>query len=110
MIRPILYLTAFFISALLNAQEIDVFSDFSLDLPAKLSKVRQEFQINETLSADYFLTRSPHRPELSKIVVFNRFFDQQVISTLPKDKLILFVWEPVKLDPEFYNLYSKVYT
>ncbi len=95
----------------LNALEIDILSDFGINgLPAQLLNVKKEFDVHETETPDYFQKHSPNRPELAKIIVFNTSFDQKIISTLPKEKLVLFVWEPVTLAPSFYDAYARVYT
>ncbi len=108
MIRIICFIFCIFS---INALEVDILSDFGIEgLPAKLANVKKEFQINETSSLDYFKQNSPNRPDLAKIIVFNINFDQKIISTFPKEKLVLFVWEPVTLERAFYDAYSRVYT
>ena len=54
--------------------------------------------------------------EFEYLVVFDVFLDQlQILSQYPKEKLILFLWEPPSVLPENFNLenhrcFSKVYT
>ena len=104
-------LVCLFVCSSISALDVEILSDFGIEgLPAKLLDVKKDFNVNETNTTEYFLTKSPFRPELAKIIVFNPFFSREAIAKLPKEKLVLFVWEPVILDSELYSYYSRVYT
>ena len=104
----------FSFSTLILAQEVDILSDFNVtELPAKLIPVKEAYTVNIPSTFDYFTAKNPQRKELAKFLVFNPFFQKEaieMISKFPKEKLILFVWEPYILSPQFYEPYSKVYT
>ena len=94
-----------------NAFEVDIVSSFNIEeLPSKLETVRQTFQVNRVCPSDYFVRKAPYDPNLVKIIVFDPFLNRDVIPKLPKEKLILFLWEPENHPLAFYQSYSKVYT
>ncbi len=95
-----------------NALEVDIISSFNIEeLPSKMSNVKSEFTLKLTCPVDY-LNRSADDSILKKIIVFDPIFGGAVniIPTLPKEKLVLFVWEPNILSSEIYDAYSRVYT
>ena len=110
--RKIVYLACALIPLILNALEVDIVSSFNIDeLPATLSNVKQKFVVNKTVPADY-CKKSAYDPVLKKIIVFDPIFGggATIMPTLPKEKLVLFVWEPGLLPSELYDFYSRVYT
>lgn len=95
-----------------HESEIDIISSFNInELPSKLSCIQNEFTINRTSPVDY-LTKSADDPNLQKIIVFDPIFGggAQILPTLPKEKLVLFVWEPSTLPSDIYDAYCRVYT
>ncbi len=48
--------------------------------------------------------------ELKKIIVFNNTVDPSYLSKFPKEKLILFLFEPLLLPHSYYDPCSRVYT
>lgn len=110
--RNIVYFTCALIPFVLNALEVDIVSSFNIEeLPATLLNVKQEFIVNSTVPADYY-TKSASNQTLKKIIVFDPIFGGgiTIMPTLPKEKLVLFVWEPGLLPSELYDPYSRVYT
>ena len=94
-----------------NALEVDIISSFNIEeLPAKLEIVKRVYDVKSICPTDYFVKRSPYDSNLVKIIVFDPFFNREVIPKLPKEKLVLFIWEPQNFPLEFYDTYSKVYT
>lgn len=96
-----------------NALEVDIIANFNIEeLPSKLLPVKQAFDINNISDlSNYCGRKSPNNPDLHKIIIFNPYFDHELISKLPKEKLVLFIWEPETSIPiSFYNDYSRVYT
>ncbi len=96
----------------LNAEEVDIVSSFNIDhLPTQLLQVKKDFILNATVPIDYY-TKPALDTSLKKIIVFDPFFGggREVFPTLPKEKLVLFVWEPGKVPLDVYDAYSRVYT
>jgi alpha(1,3/1,4) fucosyltransferase len=96
----------------LRTYEVDIISSFHIDeLMPKLPRVLRDFKINKAIPTDYF-TKSPYEQSLKKILVFNPHFgdDLTIISTLPKEKLVFFMWEPNIFPLDYYDPYSYVYT
>ncbi len=94
-----------------HAFDVDIVSSFNIEeLPSKLETVRQTFQVNRVCPSDYFVRRAPYNPNRVKIIIFDPFLNRNVISKLPKEKLVLFLWEPETYPLAFYQPYSKVYT
>jgi len=92
--------------------EVDIVSSFNIEeLPSKLLNMKQQFQINRTCPVDY-LTKSVDNSNLKKIIVFDPTFGGggNIMPTLPKEKLVLFVWEPSILTSDLYDAYAQVYT
>lgn len=110
--KKAIYWICTFIPIFINALEVNIVSNFDVnELPAKFLPVKENFDFKTVSLRDYFKTKSPKDPNLSKILIFNPYFDRALIAKLPKEKLILFVWEPeTSLPTSLYNDYSKVYT
>lgn len=110
--KKVIYWVYSLIPIFISALEVDIIANFDIeDLPAKLLPVKENFDLKVVSLPDYFKIKSPKDPNLSKILVFNPYFDRTLIAKLPKEKLILFVWEPeTSLPISLYNDYSKVYT
>lgn len=51
-----------------------------------------------------------HDLDLKKIIVFNNTVDPYYLSKFPKDKLVLFLLEPLHLPDSYYEPCSRVYT
>ena len=45
-----------------------------------------------------------------KILLFNPYFNFKNFKDIPKDKLVLFLWEPEKVPTSIYDLVEQVYT
>ena len=109
--NKILLLCTFLIFSIYGI-EVDVVSSFNIEeLPSKLLNGKQPFQIHRTCPIDY-LTKSAANRDVKKIIVFDPIFGGgvNIIPTLPKEKLVLFVWEPGVLPFDLYDAYSRVYT
>lgn len=95
----------------LQAERVDLITHFLGDLSVEFTKVQKAgFIIRVGELSDYWRGLSPFSPELEKIIVFNPFQSHEALSQLPKDKLVLFVWEPVHPPFWYYDLFSRVYT
>lgn len=96
----------------MSALEVNIVANFNIeDLPAKFIPIKENFDFKVVVLSDYFQNISAQNPNVSKILVFNPYFDSNLIAKLPKEKLVLFVWEPeTSLPISFYNDYARVYT
>lgn len=110
--KKIVYFLCTLMPIFTSALEVDIIANFDIDeLPAKLLPIKENFDFKVVSLSDYFVCKCSNDPNLSKILIFNPYFDSTLISKLPKEKLILFVWEPeTSLPTSFYNDYSRVYT
>lgn len=101
-------------SLFLNSNEIEILADFYIsDLPTQFEEIKKSYKVNTPPTFEYYIDHDPNRKELNKIFLFNPFFREhqlKVIQKLPKEKLILFVFEPYLLNSRYYDLYAKVYT
>ena len=52
----------------------------------------------------------PQPSKYDKIILFNPYLSDKDRSSFPKEKTILFVWEPETLPKAFYDCYQYVYT
>lgn len=95
-----------------NALEIDIIANFNIEeLPSELLPIKQAFDVNTFgCLPDYLRHKSANDSNIHKIIIFNPYFELELIRSLPKEKLVLFVWEPEILPHTFYNEYAKVYT
>lgn len=107
--KKIIYFLCVLIPICIDGLEVDILANFNIEeLPSKLLPIKETFDVKTVSLSDYFEYKSPNEPY--KIIVFNPYFDRDLISMLPKEKLILFVWEPETLPISFYNEYAKIYT
>jgi len=85
--------------------------DNCLDVLYRLRAVAEEAGY-EVLQADSL----DHLDDFEYLIVFDIFLDQlPYLANIPKEKLILFLWEPPSVLPENFNienhrLFSKIYT
>lgn len=110
--KKFFYLFCVTFSFFVKGDEVDIVSSFNIDeLPAKLANIKNEFTVNKTVPTDYF-TRSARNQSLKRILVFDPTFGggTTIFPSLPKEKLVLFVWEPGILPSDLYDAYSRVYT
>ena len=110
--KKIILLICTFLVFSIYGLEVDFVSSFNIEeLPTKLLNIKQQFQINRTCPVDY-LVKSADDSILKKIIVFDPIFGggANIMPTLPKEKLILFVWEPGILPFDVYDAYSRIYT
>lgn len=95
----------------LNAKRVDLITEFLGDLSIDLSPFKQAgYEVRVGVLGDYETKYSPFDPELKKIIIFNPHQHPDHLTQLPKEKLILFVWEPETPPAYYYNYFSKVYT
>ena len=93
-------------------KKIDLLANFNVrDLfvfPEELKKKDVDLSVNNTIPeiAQVFLDSS----KAEKVIVFNWLFEKEVLSMIPKEKLIYFLWEPWEVPYEYYQSYKRVYT
>lgn len=113
MIRAAIFLICLFYPFFISAFEVDIVANFDLKgVPSKILNENHEFKVNRT-SPIHYLAKSGHDSSLKKIIVFdlpNAGNAPKIFPNLPKEKLILFVWEPKIFRSDIYDLYAKVYT
>ncbi|MCH9621668.1 MAG: hypothetical protein S4CHLAM20_10930 [Chlamydiia bacterium] len=95
----------------LSAVTIDIVTDFWNDLyPAKLedkSDKECQFRIINTTVEDY---EANYFSSNVKYVIFFGQLKPNIIKKMPKEKLILFTWEPEGFGLNYYNLFYRIYT
>lgn len=93
----------------LYAAKVDIFSDFLMDdIPIEWSHIQQK---GVELAYGKLETYEQADPQdVQKILVMNPCLKSSQLLALPKSKLVLFVWEPLQLDPTYYQPFSRVYT
>lgn len=93
----------------LYGEEIALLANWQVekDMPALFENVRNRSNMRfiHYPSFSFYLS-----PKVKKIVVFNPYVPIRVLSQWPKEKLVLFVWEPETLSKDYYDSFSKVYT
>lgn len=111
----------FFLFGSLSAENIDIISNFPVSyqpgyFPVKYLSARtlgfkiRGYDIKEKDFANY-ANNLKSNPLPYKVLVWNHCFDpNSEIFTLPKEKLIYFLWEPWDISPSYYSLFSRVYT
>jgi hypothetical protein len=106
--KILLFLSLFFS---LHSETVDILANFAIgELPAKFENVRSAYNVRVPSPHDYLNHFSPYDPDLKKIIIFNPQSVSHILHLLPKEKLVVYVWEPEVHNPEFYNAFSKVYT
>lgn len=84
------------------------FFDLS-EMPLQRSKTEEAgFDIELHYSREPLL--DPKDPQLKRIIAMNPCIDFPELMTLPKEKLVLFLWEPLQLPSAYYDRFSRVYT
>jgi len=93
---------------------VDVLSGFNIyDFPIRLKNVKEagyEIQMQYRYPSPYSEQNSPHSADLKKIIVFGWTLDPETLLQWPKEKLLFFIMEPMKMPLEYYDFYSRVYT
>lgn len=93
---------------------VDILSGFSIyDFPIRLKNVKEagfDIQMLYKYPYPYEGNLSPYDPELKKIIVFGWTLDQEILSKLPKEKLLFFIMEPCEMPLGYYDNYPIVYT
>jgi hypothetical protein len=112
--KKILFLL-FFALALHADGRVDIIANFNIaDIPIEWSKVgKGQFDLFRVSSLEVYEKRSPRSPDLKKIIVMNNCLSVMDLIKLPKEKLVLFMWEPntvSRVDAAYYQWFSRVYT
>lgn len=100
-----------FVMFSLHGEKIDLVTNFCLDelVPqSELTKivgpgVRSLYVSSQAYAKEYY------SPEVRKVIFMSEAVPAGAWG-LPKEKLIYFVWEPVGIDPNFADNFSRVYT
>lgn len=108
--KKALILFCFFFSVL-SSEKVDVVADFYIfDIPINWEKfAEKDIQVRffHHYRLDAYL--SSYSPDVKKVIVMNNCFSSRPFSIIPKEKLILFHWEP---DCQTYlsDSFSCIYT
>ncbi len=91
----------------LFADRVSIVANFDLaEMPLQRTQVLQAgFDIEVR-----YPVPNPKDPSLKRAIVMNNCLDLPDLIHIPKDKLVHFFWEPYKLDPAYYQWFSRVYT
>ena len=90
------------------ADRVDLIANFNIqDIPIEWSKMGENRFDLLNLPPDI---RSAPSPDLKRIVVMNNCLSPATLAQLPKEKLVLFMWEPDQIDPSYYQWFSRIYT
>lgn len=92
--------------------QIAIIANWPVDtLPAKFENVKLEYKIAflDTRACEETATL-PNQSLYKKILLFNPYLSSKKLASLPKEKMVLFVWEPEILPQKYYDHFSKVYT
>jgi hypothetical protein len=76
--------------------------------PMTYHLVREQYHFRAIHPPDRYASHFIDSDQLKKIVYFEYWNDS--LLDLPKEKLVLFKWEAVKIDPLIYERFSTVYT
>lgn len=116
MYKLFLAVALFFVEPVIaeKLQRVDILSNFSpKDIPVKYTSVQQAGYrlLNLELGdLDYYIANY-YQPEVKKIIIMNGFPTTNQLLKLPKEKLVLFEWEPPGPKTRSYtDLFSRVYT
>ncbi len=97
-----------------NAKRVDILSGFNIyDFPIQLKNVKEagyDIRMQYKYPYPYGDDDFPDDPELHKIIVFGWTLEPEILSKLPKEKLLFFIMEPHEMLPEYYDAYPRVYT
>ncbi|MBI2743549.1 MAG: hypothetical protein HYX48_06500 [Chlamydiales bacterium] len=99
-------------SSTINADKIDILANFTLDELCPGSQIAETTGF-DTLSCYMPFSRyiySTYSPDVKKIFLMNNFWSVSEVASLPKKKLVLFIWEPGGVSPTYCNFFSRVYT
>lgn len=105
------FLLALLFISHLQAARIDIISIFIDGLEIDFSPLKKAgYEVRVGALQDYASNYSPYDPELEKIIIFNPHQSPKDLAFLPKEKLVLFVWEPEVPPKYYYDFFSRVYT
>ena len=98
----------------LATERVDVIADFDLsDIPTNWKLVTScDFDLG-LLSFENLGRYVAHSfdSEVKRVILMNPYVaSEQELGLLPREKLVLFAWEPMPVDPAFYNKVGRVYT
>lgn len=108
--RKFVFLFCAIFSLGLNATEVDIIASFDID-EFSLPIVKNAFTINKVKPKNYPASAA-YDQNLKKILVFNylQTFMGLHMPAIPKEKAVLFVWEPDFFPYSVYANFSRVYT
>ena len=95
------------------ADQVDIIANWDAehDVPAIFDGIRKKSRVNFfSYRGANFSFSFPVSNDVKKIFVFNPYLPASFLSQFPKEKLVLFVWEPEVLPKSYYELFSRVYT
>ncbi len=95
--------------ASLKAERVDLISGFSFP-PRMLTLKAAGIAVRASNIDEYGKDLHLNSPDLKKIVFFRPCENIFALSKLPKEKLVLFIWEAAELHPSTYDHYSRIYT
>lgn len=103
------FLSFLMLTAALCGERIDIITHFDMDtLPADYAPLEQAGIEKKVIWVREY---QPHDDaDLRKIFVINPILDLASLAALPKEKLVLFNWEPDPVPAEYFEAFSKVYT
>lgn len=78
--------------------------------PMLYKLVREKFDVKITLDLYKYVKKFKKDSSHLKKIIFFDYCEDPKLFELPKEKLVLFKWEAIKILPKFYEPYSVVYT
>lgn len=76
----------------------------------KYNLIKEKFEVNFNCDPQKYVDRfSCDNPGIKKIIFFE-YCNHPKIGKMPKSKMICFRWEAIKIKPELYDFYYRVYT
>lgn len=80
------------------------------DVPYEYSRIKNDFNVSFYYDLyAYVKAFTSDSPDLKKIIFFDHCEDPAT-KKLPYSKMICFKWEAIKIRPDFYDFYYRVYT
>ncbi len=97
----------------LYAEKIDIIANFDFDEISPRAKIAQEtgFELRSLRHSGFEnYMQSFYTPDVKKIFLMNDVWPAADVAKLPKEKLVLFSWEPGLPREDYCDLFSRVYT
>lgn len=114
-----LWLLNIIFSLSLHGEQIDIFADFCMeDLPTRWEfieasgftpKIYSDFLYKSSTCFRNYMQNQFHEG-VRKLVFMNDLVPEDLLSSLPTEKSILFLWEPRRTDPKYCSYFYRVYT